>query len=94
MEARRAVSTKTKLKIHDEYVDVFTSTGCLKSTFSLQVRDNVKSYQALMRHEAYCCKKHYKKELERQHHHQILVPLEVDKMAEWCMRFHKSNATV
>ena len=39
--------------IHDEFKDVFTGMGCLKGTFSLQIREEIKPYLACPRHIVY-----------------------------------------
>ena len=46
MEANRVASVETTFKIQNEYSYVFTGIGCFKGTFSLQVKDAVKPYQA------------------------------------------------
>ena len=50
METGRYTSTKTTMKIHNEFINMFTGIGCLRSTFSLR---DTKPYQALGRHVAY-----------------------------------------
>ena len=37
-----ATSAKTKIKIQNEFSDIFTGTGCFKGTFSLKVKNNAK----------------------------------------------------
>ena len=51
---------KTTSNIHDEYNDLFTGTGCFKGTFSLQVKDDAKPYQASQRHIVYALPKTFK----------------------------------
>ena len=45
METGREVSTKNNIKIHKEYGSVCTAIGCMKGTFPLLVKDNVKPYR-------------------------------------------------
>ena len=79
-----ATSIKTTQMMHNDYNDVFTGIGCFKGTFSLQTKDDVKSYQAPPRHATYALKKTFKKELERLQGQEILAPLGVDETAEYC----------
>ena len=66
MEANRVTSIKTKLTIHNDYTDVFIGIGYFKGTFSLQIKDNAKTYKMLPRHVAHALQEPFRKELERQ----------------------------
>ena len=58
-----------------------------KALSSLQVKDEVKSYQAPLKHVAYTLQESFKKELERLKEQEILAPLGVDEMSKWCNSF-------
>ena len=45
--AASAIITK---ELHDIYSDVFSDIGLFKDTYSLQVREDTKAYQALLRY--------------------------------------------
>ena len=60
------------------------SIGCFKGTLSVKVKDNAKPYQMPLRHIAYALQEPFRKELERLQEQQIIAPLGVDKMVEWC----------
>ena len=74
-------------KTHNKFSDIFNSTGCFKGTFSLQLKPDSKPYQAPPRYVAYVLQKLFKEELERLHKMDIIAPLGVDEMAEWCNSF-------
>ena len=74
-------------KIHETFGNVFNGIGCLEGTFSLQLKPNSKPYQAPPRHVAYALQKPFKEELECLQEMDIITPLGVDEMAEWCNRF-------
>ena len=57
MKASIVTSAETT-KICNGYSDVFTGTRCFRGTLTLQVRDDVKSYQVLPRHIAYASMHH------------------------------------
>ena len=98
MKADRRTSAQTTCGMHSEYSSELARIGCFKGTFSLQIKDDMKPYQALPR--CIGCAVHeplIKKELERLQEHQILVLLGVDKTAKWCNSFvivPKPNGTV
>ena len=54
-EADRIASGKTTHEIHNDNIDVFSSSGigCFKATFSLQVKENKNPYKVLPWHVAY-----------------------------------------
>ena len=75
MEGERTASAETRLKVHNGYSDVVIDIRCIKSTFSLQVKDDVKPYQMWPRQVEYALQTSFKKELERPQDHLILAPL-------------------
>ena len=93
---KRKSSSMTK-KIHKTFGSVFNGIGCFKGTFSLQLKPNSKPYQAQPRYVAYALQKPFKEELEHLQGMDIITPLGVDKMAEWCNSFvlvPKANSKV
>ena len=69
--------------MHDEFTDVFTGIVCNKGTFFLQVKEDMKPYQALPKNLTYGLHEPFKmKEYERLNEHQKLASLGVDKKAE------------
>ena len=55
--------------------------------FSLQVKPDSKPYQVSPKHVAYALQKLFKEELEILQQQDIIIPLGVDEMAEWCNSF-------
>ena len=74
-------------KIHNTFGNVFIGIGCFKGTFSLQLKPDSKPYQAPPRWVAYALQKPFKEELECLQKLDIITPLGVDKIAEWCNSF-------
>ena len=74
-------------KIHNTYGYVFNGIGCFESMFSLQLKPDSKPYQALPRHVAYALQNPFKEELKWLQELDIITPLGVDEMAEWCNGF-------
>ena len=74
-------------KIHDKFGDVFNGIGCFEGMFSLQLKPDSIPYQEPPRHVAYAQQKPFKEELECLQKMDIITPLGVDKMAEWCNSF-------
>ena len=74
-------------KNHETFGNLFNGIGCFKGTFSLQFKPNSKQYQAPPKHVAYALQKPFKEELECLQKMDIITPLGVDEMAEWCNRF-------
>ena len=93
MEAYKEVSAKKKLY---EYGNIFTTIGCFKGAFSLQVKDDSKQYASFLRYVAYTLQEPFQKR-KRLQEQQIQSPLEVDDMDEWCNSFDivpQPNGTV
>ena len=51
-------------KMYDIHSEVFSGTGCIKGTFSLQVNEDTKPYQVPHRHVVYVLQELFTKELE------------------------------
>ena len=58
--------------------------GALKAHFSLQLKPDSRLYQVPLRCVAYVLQKPFKDELERLQQQDIIAPLGVDEMSEWC----------
>ena len=71
-------------RIHETFGDVFNGIECFKGTFSLQLKPDSKTYQMPLRHIAYALQQPFKEELQCLQELDIIVPLGVDEMAEWC----------
>ena len=54
-----------RLKVHNEYSDVFTRIGCFKGTFPQLVKDDAYACHMPSRHVAYMLQKPFAKELKR-----------------------------
>ena len=96
-EADRRESNAMTQKIHNAYSNIFTGIGCFEWKFSLQLKPNSKPYQVPPRHMAYVLQKPFKEELEWLQELDIIAPLGVDEMAEWCNSFvvvPKTNSKV
>ena len=74
-------------QINKEFNDVFNGIGCFEGTFSFQLKLDSRPYQMPPRHVAYALQKPFKDELERLQQQDIIAPLGVDKMSEWCNSF-------
>ena len=84
-------------KIHDTFGNAFNGIGCFEGTFSLQLKPDSKPYQVPPRCMAYVLQKPFKEELEQLQGMDIIAPLGVDDMAEWCNNFElvpKGNGKV
>ena len=84
-------------RIYKKFGDMFNSIGCFKGTFSLQLKPDSKPYQVPPRQVAYALQKLFKEEIEHLQELDIIVPLGIDEMAEWCNSFvlvPKANAKV
>ena len=86
-EADKRESDAMTQKIHNTYDNVFNGIGCFEGTFSLQLKPNSKPYQVPPRCMAYTLWKPFKEELEQLQELDIIAPLGVDEMAEWCNSF-------
>ena len=100
-QAKAQRVTKTSIKIIKQlqrgFEDLFSGIGCFDGMFSLQVKPDNKLYQEPPRHIAYALQKLFKEELERHQQQDIMTPLGIDEMAEWCNGFvlvSKSNGKV
>ena len=74
-------------KIHNTYGNVFNGIGCFEGTVLLQLKPDSKPYQVPPRHVAYALQKPFKEELKWLQEVDIITPLAVDEMAEWCNSF-------
>ena len=74
-------------RIHKVFANVFNGIGCFEGTFSLQLKPDSKPYQLPTRHVAYALQKPFKKELDQLQKMDIITPLWVNKMVEWCNSF-------
>ena len=74
-------------KIHDTFGDIFNGNGCFKGTFSLQLKSDSKPYQMPHRCVVYALQKPFKEEQEHLQKMDIITPLGVGEMAEWCNSF-------
>ena len=96
-EADKRVGETNTNRIKNEFNDLFSSIGCFEGTFSLQVKEDSSLYQASPRRVAYVLQKPLKEELEWLQKQQVIVPLGVDEMSEWCNSFiivSKTNGKV
>ena len=74
-------------EVHNTFGDVFNGIGYFKGKFSLQLKPDSKPYQVPPRHVAYALQKPFKEELEHLQRMDIITPLGVDELAEWCNSF-------
>ena len=84
-------------QIHKEFNDVFNGIGCFEGASSLQLKLDSRPYQAPPRGVPYVLQKPFKDELERLQQQDIIAPLGVDEMSEWCNSFvlvPKANSKV
>ena len=94
IDANKRKSSTIMQKIHKTFGNVFNGIGC---TFSFQLKPDSKPYQVPPRHVAYALQKSFKEELECLQGMDIITPLGVDEMAEWCNSFvlvPKANSKV
>ena len=87
VDADRVASAKTMQIMHYDYRNLFTGIRCFKGIFSMQIKDDVKPYQAPPKHIAYSLQEVLLKELKMLQDQQILAPLGVDETVEWCNSF-------
>ena len=86
-EADKRESDAMSKNIHNTFGNVFNGIGYFEGTFSLQLKPNSKPYQVPPRHVAYALQKLFKEELEQLQEMDIITPLGIDMMAEWCNSF-------
>ena len=67
--------------------NVFNGIGCFKGTFSLQLKPECRLCQAPPGHVPYVLQNPFKDELDQLQRMDIITPLGVDKMVEWCNSF-------
>ena len=53
----------------------------------MQIKPDSKPYQAPPRHVGYALQKLFKEELERLQQQDIITPLDIDEIVEWCNSF-------
>ena len=87
VDADKRKSSELMQKIHNTFRGVINGIGCFKGTFSLQLKPNSKPYQVSPRHVAYALQKLFKEELDHLQRMDIITPLGVDEMGEWCNSF-------
>ena len=75
------------LEVHNTFGNVLNGIGCFEGTFSLQLKPDSKPYRALPRHVTYALQKPFKEELEHLQRMDIITPLGVDELMEWCNSF-------
>ena len=80
------VLKKTK-QLQRDFKDVFNGIGCFDWTFSLQLKPDIKPYQALLRCVAFPLQKLFKEELERLQQQDFITPLGIEETAEWYKSF-------
>ena len=83
----KKASTEITKQLQMEFEDVFTGIGCFDGTFTLQVKPDSKTQQVSPKHIAYALQKLFKEEFERLQQQDIMTPLSVHEMAEWCNSF-------
>ena len=96
-DADKRKGSKMTQKMHDKFCNAFNGIGCFEDTFSLQLKPDSKPYQAPPRCVAYALQKPFKEELECLQKMNIITPLWVDEMVEWCNSFllaPKANSKV
>ena len=87
VDADKRKSSAMMQKIHNTFGDIFNEIGCFNDTFSLQLKPDSKPYQVSPRCVAYVLQRPFKEELEHLQKMDIITPLGVDDMAEWCNSF-------
>ena len=86
-ESDKRKNAKSTQRIHKEFEDVFNGIWCFEGTFSLQLKPNRKPYQVLPWHFAYALQKPFQEELLRLQKQDMITPLGVDEVSEWCNSF-------
>ena len=86
-ESDERKSAELTQQIHNEFEDVFNDIGCLQGTFTLQLKTNSKPYQAPPWFVSHVLQKPFQEELLRLQLQDIITPLGVDEVLEWCSSF-------
>ena len=86
-ETDKRKSAKRTQQIHKEFDNAFHGIGCFEGTVLLQLKPNSRPYQAPPRCEAYVLQKPFKDKMDRLQQLDIITPLGVDEMFEWCNSF-------
>ena len=97
IDADKRSSSAMMQSTHMRFGDIFNGIGCLKGTFSLQLKPDSKPYQAPPRHVAYVLQKPFKEELKFLQGMDIITLLGVDETLEWHNSFvlvSKANGKV
>ena len=81
-DSNKKRSAETTQQLHKGFEDLFNGIGCFDGTFSLQLKPDIKPYQAPLRDVAYTFQKPFKWELERLQKQDILAPLGIDETSE------------
>ena len=87
IEADKRKGIELTWEVHNTFGDVCNGIGCFEGTFSLQLKLDSKPYQGSPRCVAYVLQKPFKEELEHLKKMDIITPLGVDKLVEWCNSF-------
>ena len=80
-------SSELTWQIHKEFNNVFNGIGFFEGTLSLQQKLDSSPYQVPPRCVAYALQKSFKHELERLQKQDIITPLGVGEISEWCNSF-------
>ena len=83
-DSKQRESVESTQQIHKEFDNVFNGIWCFEGTFSLQLKPDSKLYLALLKCVAYTLQNLFQGKLERLQKQDIIVPLGVDEMLEWC----------
>ena len=76
-ESDREASAEITKQIQKEFEDILTGIGFFDGMFSLQVKPDSKSYQALLCHVTYALQKTFKEKLGRFQQQEIITSLGV-----------------
>ena len=87
VEADKRKSIELTQKVHNTFGDVVNCIGYVESTFSLQLKPDSQPYQVPPRHVVYALQKPFKEELEHLQKMDIITPIGVDELVEWCNSF-------
>ena len=96
-ESDKKKSAESTEQIHKDFDDAFNGIGCIEGTFTLQLNPDTKPVQAPPRCMAYAPQKPSQEELERLRKQDIIAPLGIDEISEWCnsfVLFSKANGKV